>query len=267
MSIGILAGEGSLPIILAANAKKQGKEVHVIVLDGFASCDDFSGHNSTQLKIGQVKKIIHFLQQNQVDKVVFAGKISRPKWSSLYVDSLGSKLLAKIAVNKVLGDDKLLNIIMRFVEEYNFQVISPLDLLDSQNIATQAKPSKSDLEDIRLGLQVLEAISHFDIGQAVIVENGYVLGIEGAEGTDGLILRSKNLKHHESPSGILVKAFKPTQNSKLDIPTIGPTTIANAIEAGLKGIAIGRDKVIILETSKIEKLADQANIFVFKENV
>lgn len=266
MSIGILAGQGNLPHLLAANARKQGNEVHVIALDGFASCDDFQNYNSTQLKIGQVKKIIQFLQENKVKEVVFAGKISRPKWSSLYVDSLGSKLLAKIAINKVLGDDKLLNIIMKFVEEYNFKVISPLDLLGPQDIATKTKPSKRDLEDIKLGLQVLEAISPFDIGQAVIVENGYVLGIEGAEGTDELILRSKNLKRYESPSGILVKAFKPTQNSKLDIPTIGSTTVENAIESGLKGIAVGRDKVIILETNKVEKLANNANMFVFKEN-
>lgn len=267
MSIGILAGEGSLPVILAANARKQGRSVHVIALESFASCDDFQNYNSTQLKIGQVKKIIHFLQENNVKEVVFAGKISRPKWSSLYVDSLGSKLLAKIAINKVLGDDKLLNIIMKFIEEYNFKVISPLDLLGSQDIATKIQPSKIDLSDIKLALEVLEAISKFDIGQAVIVENGYVLGIEGAEGTDELIMRSKNLKRCESPSGILVKAFKPTQNSKLDIPTIGPTTVENAIEARLKGIAVGRDKVIILETGKVEKLANNANMFVFKENV
>jgi len=264
MSIGILAGEGNLPHILALNAKKQGKEVSVIALDGFASDRDFQDYNSIQLKIGQVKKIIQFLQENNVKEVVFAGKVSRPKWSSLYVDSLGSKLLAKIAINKVLGDDKLLNIIMKFVEEYNFKVISPLDLLGPQDINTKAKPSKSDIEDIKLGLHVLEAISDFDIGQSVIVENGYVLGIEGAEGTDELILRTKNLKHHESPSGILVKAFKPTQNSKLDIPTIGPTTIQNAIKAGLKGIAVGRDKVIILEANKAQDLADRANMFVFR---
>ncbi|AVP87756.1 hypothetical protein phytr_8240 [Candidatus Phycorickettsia trachydisci] len=266
MSIGILAGGGNLPQILATNAAKQGREVSVIALDGFASVDDFQDYNSAQLKIGQVKKIIQFLQENNVKEVVFAGKVTRLKWSSLYVDSLGSKLLAKIAINKVLGDDKLLNIIMKFVEEYNFKVISPLDLLGSQDINTKAKPSKNDLEDIKLGLEVLEAISVFDIGQSVIVENGYILGIEGAEGTDELILRTQNLKRHDAPSGVLVKAFKSTQNSKLDIPTIGPTTLENAIAAGLKGIAIGRDKVIILEADKMQDLANQANMFVFKEN-
>src|SRR6476659_5116059 len=108
INIGIIAGKGALPLRIVQNAQKLGYNTNVVVLEGFALEEDFRDCNKIRLKIGEIKKIIEFLKENNTKEIIFAGKVDRPKWSNLYVDSLGKKLLAKIAVSKLSGDNILL---------------------------------------------------------------------------------------------------------------------------------------------------------------
>jgi hypothetical protein len=265
MILGVIAGRGDLPILLLNKAIETGTASFVALLDGFADSKDFYSAESSTFKIGEVKKIIDFFKQNNVTHIVFAGKVDRPKWSDLYVDSMGGTLLARILKNKFIGDDNVMKTIASFVEELGFSIISPLDILQGINnssILTILKPSEEDLRDIELGLKVSKMIGEFDIGQAVVVENGYVLGVEAAEGTDNLIKRCGALKRNSDPCGVLIKTLKPQQSIKLDPPVVGIATIQNVAESGLKGIAVEKSSVIILEIEKVINLANQLNIFI-----
>jgi DUF1009 family protein len=265
MVLGVIAGRGALPILLLNKAIETGTASFVALLDGFADAKDFHSAESSIFRIGEVKKIIDFFKQNNVTHIVFAGKVDRPKWSDLYVDSMGGTVLARILKNKFIGDDNVMKTIALFVEELGFSILSPLDILQGINnssILTILKPSEEDLRDIELGLKVSKMIGEFDIGQAVVVENGYVLGVEAAEGTDGLIKRCGALKRNSDSCGVLIKTLKPQQSIKLDPPVVGITTIQNIAKSGLRGIAVEKSSVIILEIEKVINLANQLNIFI-----
>jgi DUF1009 family protein len=265
MKLGIIAGRGALPILLSKQAYQANCTPFIALLEGFADKEDFDAFLSSNFKLGEVKKIVEFFAQNGVKDLVFAGKIDRPKWSSLYVDSLGGKLLARIFKNKLLGDDTAMQIVAGFVEELGFKILSPLEILknyDMSNVLTTLQPSKLDLQDIEIGIKASKIIGGLDIGQAVIVERGLILGVEGVEGTDNLIQRCGSLKKHDKPSGVLVKTLKPQQSIKLDPPTIGTDTIINLAEAGFQGLSIEKNKVIILNPEQVVSLANQLNIFI-----
>jgi hypothetical protein len=122
-------------------------------------------------------------------------------------------------------------------------------------------PDDQAQQDIARGLSVVKALGEADVGQAVIVQQGIVLGVEASEGTDALIARCAALKR-EGPGGVLVKLAKPQQDDRFDLPTIGPETIAAAAKTGLSGIAIEAGRSLVIDRDKVRQLADEAGIFV-----
>ena len=128
-------------------------------------------------------------------------------------------------------------------------------------------PDAKDMADIARGLDVLRAMGPFDIGQAVVVANNHVLAVEASEGTDQMLARVAELRRNgriRSPkrTGVLVKAPKPGQDRRFDLPSIGPRTIAGVAEAGLAGLAVIAGGTIVAEPAAIVEAADRANIFV-----
>ena len=171
-------------------------------------------------------------------------------------------LLANILKHKILGDDKLLSLIADFVEKKGFNIISPLDILNlsKRKFATKIKPNKQQQDDIEVGFNICLEVGRLDIGQAIIIDKGYVLGVEAAEGTDNLIARCARLRKTDY-GGILIKTIKPQQDRRLDVPTIGPQTITNLYDYQYSGIAISSD-IIILSMEETFNLADQYKIFI-----
>jgi DUF1009 family protein len=108
---------------------------------------------------------------------------------------------------------------------------------------------------------VARTLGVLDIGQAVVVQQGLVLGVEAIEGTDALIQRVGPLRR-DGPGGVLVKVAKPQQDRRIDLPTIGPATIAQAAAAGLRGIAIEAGGAIILDKAATAAAADEAGLFL-----
>jgi hypothetical protein len=123
------------------------------------------------------------------------------------------------------------------------------------------RPDAEAEADIARGVEVLAALGAADVGQAVVVQQGMVLGVEAIEGTDALIARCAGLRR-EGPGGVLVKLAKPGQETRADLPTIGPDTVRRAAEAGLRGIAVGADAAIVLDRDTLVRLADEAGLFV-----
>ncbi len=264
--IAIVAGGGKLPQLIIDALEMQ--QIPHIILSLPGNVDDKILQNNKYIQIfpGLVKPVLAILKKEHVTAVVFAGHIKRPSFFSLKVDSIGAKLLARIMACKIHGDNTVLSIIAEFLEEQGFKVISPNSIIPSLlapvgNLGT-AQPDENDVIDISIGQTILGLLGHMDIGQAVIVENGYVLGIEAAEGTDSLISRSASLKREQVRKGVLVKMKKNNQDKRLDLPVIGLTTIENVYRANLRGIAISAQRSIIINFEEVIRLVNKYNIFI-----
>jgi DUF1009 family protein len=169
------------------------------------------------------------------------------------------------------GDDHLLSGIGRILEQDGFRMVGirdvAPDLLMPEGCITRAVPDQSAAADIARGRAVLRALSPFDIGQAVIVIDGHVVGVEDIEGTDGLLARVAHLRAEgriraKAARGVLVKAPKSTQDLRFDLPTIGPRTIEGAGKARLAGVAIVAGNTIVVEPQTMIEAADAAGLFV-----
>jgi DUF1009 family protein len=263
--IAVLACFGDLPILAAKKLVELGHEIHIIRVIPYCNYD-YEGYVNISLKIGEIGRLFEYLNFNNIKEVVFAGKIERPNLKSIKFDSGGSKLLFRILKNKFLGDDKVLVTVIDFFEENNFSVIPLSDFMKSSSgakILTNKEPNENELHDIDVGMELIEKISEFDVGQSVIIEDGYVLGIEAAEGTDELIKRCFNLRKNKIKSGVLVKTIKKNQTFKADLPIIGVETIRNLKESNFAGIGIS-EEVIIVDENSVVKIADEAGIFIYK---
>ncbi|MFU7502672.1 MAG: LpxI family protein [Candidatus Tisiphia sp.] len=260
--VGIIAGNGLLPISLANSFIKQGGQCYIAALEGEANPVLYQDFTHQFFKIGMVKPIIEYFRKYDVKNIVLAGSVNRPNLRSIKVDLMGSRLLTRILKQKFLGDDKLLSIVTDFLEEKGFKVVSSYEILRTNNdVMTIAVPSRINNTDIELGIKLLDSIGYLDVGQSVIVDNGYIIGIEAAEGTDNLIERCSYLRKN-STGGVLIKMMKKGQDTRIDIPTIGAETISNLANYGYKGLAIQKDKVIILEIERTIGLANECGLFI-----
>jgi DUF1009 family protein len=169
------------------------------------------------------------------------------------------------------GDDHLLSGLAGIFERDGFRMVGVKDvapdLLMPQGCLTGASASDADFADIARGREVLQALSPFDIGQAVVVIDGHVVGVEDIEGTDGLLARVARLRAEgrirtRAGRGVLIKAPKSGQDLRFDLPTLGPRTIEGAAAAGLSGIAIVAGNTIVAEPQAMIEAADRAGLFV-----
>ncbi|HJD55530.1 MAG TPA: LpxI family protein [Rickettsia endosymbiont of Pyrocoelia pectoralis] len=266
-NLGIIAGKGSLPYLIANNYIKQGGNCCIAAIEGETNIESIKGFEYKIFKIGMVGSAIKYFKERNVQNIIFIGGVNRPNLKNLAVDKIGSLLLFKIISQKIWGDDKILRIVAKFFEDYGFKVISSSEIYQNQqcdsDTITIMYPSNSDKKDIELGVKLLNHLSKFDVGQSVIIEDGYIIGIEAAEGTDNLIARCADLRK-KSSDGVLVKIPKLGQDDRLDMPTIGPDTIRNLAKYNYSGIAIKANEVIIVEQKLTVALANEHKIFIIK---
>ncbi|MBR1479952.1 MAG: LpxI family protein, partial [Alphaproteobacteria bacterium] len=165
-----------------------------------------------------------------------------------------------------LGDNALLKGIKELLRAEGLNVISPQSILGTlltpAGVLTTARPSEIDLRDIARGVFVLNTLSRADVGQAVVVQEGVVLGIEAAEGTKRLIERCADLKVSDARGGVLVKTAKLKQELSIDLPTIGKHTVSEAEHSGLSGIAIGAGASQIIDCDETTALANEKGLFI-----
>ncbi len=264
-NLGIIAGGGLLPSEIASLHQKLGGKVFIAALEGEADISSITSYTYKQFPVGSVGALLEYFIENNVKDVIIIGAITRPDLKSIKVDVSGSFLIAKILKEKFLGDDTTLKIISNFIESKGFKVISPTKLLELSNYdgfhKTNATPSKQDKIDTELGIKTLKSLSNLDIGQSVIVSDGYVLGIEAAEGTDNLIRRCESLRKNNK-GGVLVKMAKLGQDMRLDLPTIGPDTIFYLAKHGYNGLAMEKASVIIVKPTETIDLVNKSGLFI-----
>ena len=179
---------------------------------------------------------------------------------------LATKVLAKASASSVMGDDGLLSAIIAQIEEFGFEVVGPDTFLQSDQVGFGSlgalEPDARALADIKRGMTVLNALGPADVGQSVIIQDDIVIAVEAVEGTDATIERSAALLR-AGPGGVLVKLPKPGQESRADLPTVGPQTVRRASDAGLRGIALDGAHTLFVDLDETVSLADRLGIFVY----
>lgn len=262
--LGILAGGGPLPGYLIEACRASGRAVFVVAFEGQADADVIGDAPHAWVRLGAAEDALGRLRAENVEEIVMAGPVRRPTLAELRPDKRAAKFLARGLLNK--GDNGLLGAIVRTLEEQEgFRVVgadSVLgDLRAPEGAFGRIEPDPDMLEDIAEGARILRETGPLDIGQAVIVQQGLVLGLEAAEGTRGLVERCGPLRR-EGRGGVLVKLPKPGQEIRADMPAIGPDTVTAAAAAGLAGIAVGAGSTLVFDRETIVATADEAGLFV-----
>lgn len=267
--LGMIAGRGNIPLLVVDACLMQGRELFVVALEG--NVDDVLISKLTEsnihfeiIRIGKAGSILKSLKQAEVKEVVMIGGIRRPSLKELCPDLKAAKIFAKLGL-KSIGDDGALKTVVGELEKEGLAVVGVdsivEELLAPEGILTKTKPDKIAKDDIKHGFEKSKQIGSLDIGQSVVIQQGIILGVEAVEGTDNLIKRCSDIKR-EGVGGVLVKTKKPQQERRVDLPTIGVSTVENANKAGLRGIAVEVGQVLVVDLDKVIAKADELGMFV-----
>jgi DUF1009 family protein len=269
--IGLIAAGGVLPFAVADSLIARGISPVFFALRGVCDPDQVARFRHHWISIGQLGRLAKLLRAENCHDLVFIGALVRPALSEIRLDWKTLRAMPSVLKAFRGGDDHLLSSVGRILEKDGFRMVgikdAAPDLLMPRGCLTRAAPNPDAIADIARGREVLRALSPFDIGQAAIVVDGHVLGVEDIEGTDGLLARVARLRAEGSirarpGRGVLVKAPKSGQDLRFDLPTLGPRTIEGAAAAQLAGIAIVAGHTIVAEPQAMIEVADRAGLFV-----
>jgi UDP-2,3-diacylglucosamine hydrolase len=264
--IAILAGGGRLPLVLADSIAARGGKAHIVAVRGEAG-PEVEAYSHTWVTWGEVSTILATLRRESDDTMMIAGSVSRPDLMRLKPDLGVIRHFPKILAMLRGGDDAVLTRLIRFFEAQRFTVkgvsdIAP-DLLATQGtLGAPARASSSTEADTARGFAILDALADLDVGQAVAIEQGRVLAIEGVEGTDRMLSRVANLPSRSTTSGVLVKGPKRGQDLRVDMPTVGTNTIGRLDEAHLRTLVIAAGKTLLLGRDEMISNAAEAKITI-----
>jgi len=268
VTITILAGLGDLPKqafdILKSSPKYKICIVMIKNRDGTKNNhSEFFEKNAEfcqSFYIYQVDEFFNFLKQTQTDYLLILGKVEKPNFNKVNLQSGAIKIIGSILKKKIFSDNFILKIISKRIEQKTGVKVVDLkfaakNLLATKKDETQNKPSPEQILKIKTGMKNLEKISFLDLAQSIVISNAGILGIEGPEGTDNLIERCSQYYQNWQDANdssknidrILVKSSKKNQTTKLDLPTIGINTVNMILKNNYSGIAIKKDSVIILD--------------------
>jgi hypothetical protein len=269
--IGLIAAGGVMPFAVADSLVARGLTPVLFAVRGACDAAQAARFRHHWISVGQLGRATHLFKSEGCRDLMFIGALVRPSLSEIRLDWGTLRALGKIWTSFRGGDDHLLSGIGRILEEQGFRMVgikdAAPDLLMPPGSLTAMKPDGSAEADIAKGRQVLAALGPFDIGQAVVVIDGHVVGIEDIEGTDGLLARITQLRAQgriraKAGRGVLVKAPKAGQDLRYDLPAVGPRTVEGAANAQLAGIAAVAGNTVVAEPQALIAAADKARLFV-----
>lgn len=286
MSLAVVAGQGVLPPLVIAHLESAGRSFRLCELDGYPY-DDRAGRPLIRFRIETLGSFIAELTRHGVTQICFAGRIGRPKLDPSAIDAATMPLVPRMMQALQLGDDAALRLLLSFFMEHGIEPVGAHelrpDLLPEPGVLTKLEPQERHKADAARGAEIIAAMGAVDIGQACIVANGQALAVETMGGTDwmmqSLLVQAEPLRTDltsavlgRGPSrrgtalpdgGVLVKAAKPGQELRIDMPVIGPDTIRRAVQVGLEGIVIEAARVMVLDAPLCVALADRAGLFLW----
>ncbi|MER9078716.1 UDP-2,3-diacylglucosamine diphosphatase LpxI [Mesorhizobium sp. M0895] len=270
--VGIIAGGGSLPVEIARALARQGKPPFVVMAAGEVDrIADFEPYEQASLRLEDVGSLLPMLKRHHVTHLVTAGHITRrPRLSAMRLNLGLLAWLPSLLVGVTRGDDTVLKLFVRRIERSGIKVVGAHEivpeLVAAEGPLTKTAPRKSDWRDIEAAHAAAKAVGALDIGQAAVAVGGRAIALEGVEGTDGLLERTKQLRGHGRLAGrsrgVLVKCAKPGQELRADLPSIGPLTVEAAHAAGLAGIAVEAGRSLVLEGPATIGRANALGLFV-----
>ena len=220
-------------------------------------------NNSFKLSIGQFGKMIKLMKEQKCKKVLFAGKITKPNFSSIKMDIKGFFYLPRIIKAAKLGDAAIIKIIINILKKEKITVISSVtfnpELSLKKGNYTKIKPNLLDKKDIKKGVNYLNKINSYDHTQGLVIRDGSIIKIENNHGTKKMI---QSIKSKLNNTGILIKLPKKKQDLRVDLPTIGLDTFKDCRKAGLKGIIMKHKQNIFLDKEDCIKFANKNRIFI-----
>jgi len=268
--LGIIAGGGDLPLAVAQSVTGNGRAVFIVGLRGSAD-EGISHFPHDWVAMGETRKTLELLREHGCKDVVLCGRVARPRFSDIRLDAKSVLLLPKVLLAAQKGDDALLRAIVDIFDKEGFRSVGIPEaapgLLARQCVYGRIAPTADDLLDIAAGVKVVRRLGALDVGQAAAVCGGLVLAVEAAEGTDAMIARIAHLPETirgtpSSPRGVLIKALKPVQDRKTDLPVIGVNTVRHISAVGLRGIAIEAGNALVINEAAVIEVADAARVFV-----
>jgi DUF1009 family protein len=268
--LGLIAGGGTLPVEIAEHCEKAGRPLFVVRLKGFAGLD-LSKWDGAEIGLAEIGKCFKALKAAGCEAVCLAGNVSRPDFASLKPDMKGLTLLPAAIAAARKGDDALLRLLVQEFEKEGFAVEGADEVMGDLRLPLgllgRRAPSAEDAADVGRALEVARAIGRHDIGQGAVVCRGLVLAVEAQEGTDAMLARVAELPQAlrgraGAPLGVLAKAPKPIQETRVDLPTIGLATVQGVARAGLAGIVGEAGRLLVLDREAVAALADELGIFI-----
>ena len=257
--IGLFLGDTDFPSLVLQKVKKLKKKYFII---DFSKKNKFAKEkNSYRISIGQFGKIISVIKKNKSNKVLFAGKIAKPKFSTLRLDFKGFYYMPSVIKAAKLGDAAIIKSIIKILNNENIKVISSIyfnpELAIKKGVYTKIKPTKLDNKSIDKGIKYLGKSNNLDHVQALIVKNDKILLKEDKKGTKKMMSKLK-----KKTEGILIKFPKKKQDLRMDLPTIGLKTLKDCKRFGVKGIVLKSKKNIFLDKKECIKFANKNKIFI-----
>jgi DUF1009 family protein len=259
--IGLFLGSTDLPKIILNKIKKNKKKYFIIDL---TLKNKFKKEkNAYFISIGQFGKILSIIKENKCNKVLFAGKIDKPKISSLKLDFKGLFYIPRIIKASKLGDAAILKELIKILAEHKIKVIksnffNPELTLQKGNY-TKIKPNKKELIEIKNGINSLNKLNAHNYTQALVVRNNSIIAKENSRGTKKMLQSIIKAKNNQ---GILIKFPKKKQDLRADLPTVGLDTIKDCKKADLKGLVLKADQNIFLDKIESISFANKNKIFI-----
>lgn len=268
--LGIVCGAGSFPIAVAEVVQKTGRPIMLLALRGFAD-KTVERFPHEWMPFGAFGTSIALARKHGLREVVTIGSVFRPRLRDFRLDWTTLKILPRLARLYRGGDDHLLSGVAQLLAEHGIKLLSIAEvapqLMVPAGVLGRVKPTADDEVDVAFGFDLLRAMGPFDVGQAVAVAGRRVLAVEAAEGTKGMLTHLASLRKSGQiklapKAGVFVKAPKPSQDRRIDLPAIGAETVIQAAEAGLRGIAVESGGTIVPDASAMIAAADSAGLFV-----
>lgn len=265
--IGLIAGEGKMPVYIAQKATAKGYEVYVAGAKGNAKENDYKNCAKVfqAFRLGQLGAGIRFFKEHGVTRVIMAGRVQHTSiFSNLMPDLRGAKFLAS------LKNMQTKNILSRVMDEFKKDGIefehSALfleDFMPQKGVLSARQPTAEEQQAAEFGYKIAKAIAALDIGLTCVVSQNAVIAVEGMEGTDRCILRAGELYREsaEKKSSVaVVKVARPNQDNRFDLPVIGKGTLESLHKAGFGLLAFEAGKTLVLDLEDVVTLADKYKI-------
>ncbi|MFO7784605.1 MAG: LpxI family protein [Thermodesulfobacteriota bacterium] len=260
--VGIIAGGGTFPMLVADAAKRRGCLTVAVAHEG--ETDPALEEHVDELvwvRLGQLGRLIRAFRRRGVRRVMMAGTIAKRRmFSRLRPDLKGLAVMSRMAV---FHDDGILRNVSREMEKEGILVIPSThflpELMAPPGVLTRRKPTKDEVSDIRFGWRMAKELGRLDIGQCVVVRSKTVIALEAMEGTDETIRRGGRIAGEKA---VVVKVSKPSQDLRFDVPSVGPVTISIMKEVKASVLTVEAGKTLLFEMPAMIRLADEAGIAV-----